>query len=132
MRSADDQPSNAEKVLRALLVVIWLALAVWILTGCTLTVHPDRVETTEASYDGNVQNSGIVMSTENGFLVTDHFRDRYNALIETYGRDFAPPLKKDAGMSRVGEDRWLLTKQRWVDFDLMNSWRKAGLKPTNP
>ncbi len=101
-------------------------------TGCGTTVQPDIVTPSVASYDGNVQNSGIIMSTNSGFVVTSHFRERHNALIAIYGGDFSPHLKPDHGIAPMGDDRWLISKQAMVDFLAMNTWRKAALKPVNP
>jgi len=110
------------------LVVLILATAL-LFVGCGTTVTPDVVHSTQASFDGGQQNSGIVMSTASGFVVTDHFRQRHNALIAVYGGDFAPPLQPDHGIAPIGTDRWLISKQGMVDFLQMNAWRKAGLEP---
>jgi hypothetical protein len=106
-----------------------LALLICALNGCAGTVTPDRVESRQASFDGNEQNSGIVLSTPSGFVVTSHFRQRYNALIAVYGGDFKPTLKPDDGIAPIGEDRWLLSKKAMVDFLEMNAWKRAGLQP---
>jgi hypothetical protein len=110
-----------------------VALLICALTpGCTTTVIPQPVEAREASFDGATQNSGIIMSTENGFVITDTARARYNLLIATYGRDFLPPLKPDGGVQPIGDDRWLLSKQGMVYFLEMSAYYRAGLKPKNP
>jgi F0F1-type ATP synthase membrane subunit c/vacuolar-type H+-ATPase subunit K len=111
-------------------LLVGLALLVCALNaGCAGTVAPDRVEARQASFDGNEQNSGVIMSTPSGFVVTSYFRQRYNALIATYGGDFKPALKPDDGIAPIGEDRWLISKQRMIDFLEMNAWRRAGLQP---
>ena len=109
----------------ALLIGAWL----WLLLGCVATTVPQPVEARQASFDDNVQNSGIILSTATGFVVTGHFRERYNAMIAVYGGDFAPPLKPDAGIGPMGDDRWLISKQAMVSFIEMNTWRRAGLQP---
>lgn len=111
----------------AFLVILLVGLVVG-LTGCGTPVIPQAVAAQEASWDGNVQNSGIIMSTENGFVVTDHFRARYNALISVYGNDFTPPLKVDTGIAMIGTDRHLISKQAMVWMLEMNQWHRAGLK----
>ena len=122
--------SNAyARWLRNSLLVLVAALGLWLVVGCGHTVTPDPVTSSQASFDGNVQNSGIVMSTPSGFVVTSHFRERYNAMIAKYGGDFAPPLKPDSGIAPIGEDRWMISKQAMVCFLEMNAWRKAGLEP---
>ena len=102
---------------------------IYLLFGCTATVVPQPVEATQASFDGSAQTSGVLLSTATGFVVTSHFRERYNALIAVYGGDFAPPLKPDAGIAPIGEDRWLISKQAMVWMLEMSAWRRAGLKP---
>lgn len=114
--------------MKRLMIILITALA---LAGCS-TVTPDRVESREASFDGNARNSGVVESTPNGFVVTAHFRARYNALIEIYGRDFQPALAADAGITQLGSGELLITKQAMVDFLTMNAWRKARLAPVHP
>jgi hypothetical protein len=101
------------------------------LSGCAGTVTPDRISSSAASYDGNDQNSGIVSVNALGYLVTAHFRERYNALIETYGRDFTVPLKKDAGITEIDSSRALIDRQHLSKFLEMNAWNRAGLKPKN-
>lgn len=119
-------------------VTLWAAfiglvalISVLTTTGCVGTVVPAPVESAQASFDGSEQNSGVIMSVPSGFVVTSHFRERYNALIAIYGGDFKPPLKPDSQVAPIGEDRWLLGKQGMSDMLLMNAWQKAGLKPKN-
>lgn len=113
----------------------WLFLAAFawlvavIVSSCIHTTAPELVEAAVASYDGNEQNSGVIASTPSGFIVTDNFRLRYNALIATYGADLPTPATVDSGIAPIGPDRWLITKQRMIDFLTMNQWRRAGLKP---
>jgi phage regulator Rha-like protein len=49
------------------------------------------------------QTSGIIkaetLNGKKGFLVTPHFVDRYNALIEQYAERFFPPLLRNAGIT---------------------------------
>jgi hypothetical protein len=42
-----------------------------------LTIAPHSVTTTQASFDNNTQNSGVISANENGFLVTPHFIERH-------------------------------------------------------
>lgn len=125
-KSDDRQASSARWY-----CALWLSLALLVLPGCNSTIGPGRVHTSEASFDGNEQNSGIVSSSPAGFVVTDHFIARYNVLVTTYGRDFSPALKPNEGVLLLGEGRWLVTKQVMVNFLTMNQWRKARLEPKN-
>lgn len=112
------------------LTILFVA-AVVALAGCSSPVIPHAIDAREASFDGNAQNSGVITSTPSGFVVTDHFRARHNALIAVYGGDFSPTLKPDHEIYPIGEDRWLISKQGMVDFLEMNAWRRAGLEPKN-
>jgi hypothetical protein len=101
------------------------------LSGCASTVSPDRISADAASYDGNAQNSGIISANALGYVVTAHFRDRHNALVALFGRDFSPPLTPDAGLTEITSDRWLIDRQHLSQFLEMNAWNRAGLKPKN-
>ena len=103
-------------------------------TGCVSTVVPQPVERTQPSYDPSDKGkptSGVIMSVASGFVVTDHFRQRHNALIAVYGGDFKPPLKPDWQIAPISEDRWLIGKQGMSDFLLMCDRENAKLKPQN-
>lgn len=114
--------------MRALFLSVAILFAV---SACSTTVTPDRVESKEASFDGNEQNSGIIGPAEGGgFLVTPHFRSRYNALIDAYGEDFAPALREDAGLVRTPAG-WRIDRQHMIYFLTMNQWRKARLAPVS-
>jgi hypothetical protein len=110
------------------LAIVCVGLA---LSGCAGTVSADRISAAAASYDGNDQNSGILSVNALGYLVTAHFRYRYNALIETYGRDFSPPLTPDAGLTEITSARWMIDRQHLAQFLEMNAWHRANLKPKN-
>lgn len=95
------------------------------LVSCAGTYVPKATSTSaEASYDGNVKNSGIVAATDKGFEVTDHFLARYDALVEKYGERFTPSLKKRYGVSGN-----LISKEAMSYFITMNRWNKNGILP---
>jgi hypothetical protein len=129
-RRREEDKKNALAIL--VLFVLLLGGFVFLVSGCASPVVPDPVYAREASFDGNDQTSGVLVSTPSGFVVTENFRRRYNALIATYGGDFNPILKPDQNIAPIGDDRWLISKQGMIDFLEMNTWRKAGLKPRNP
>ena len=112
---------------RLIILAVVLALA----SGCSNTVTPDRVTSAAPSFDGNEQTSGVLSINPNGAVVTDHFRYRYNGLIETYGHDFTPPLKADAGIIVITKGRWLIDRQHLAQFLEMNAWHRAGLNSKN-
>lgn len=109
------------------LLAACLAVAA-LMPSCTTVVPTPAVVPASASFDGAEQNSGIVGVQPDGlFIVTSHLRDRYNALVAVYGREFAPPLSSDSGLSPVGPfDRWTMTPQAMADFATMVQWRRMG------
>ncbi len=109
------------------LIVLLVAFAMG--GGCAGTVTPKVVTSTQASFDGNEQNSGVISVQPNGYVVTAHFRDRYNALIADYGTAFTPPLSHDAGIARLTDYTWLIDREHMIKMIEMNTWRKSGRKP---
>jgi hypothetical protein len=57
--------------------IIGAILAIWLFSGCFVTVAPKPVVSHYASFDENVANSGIISSDANGFVVTQHFITRH-------------------------------------------------------
>jgi hypothetical protein len=96
-------------------------------SSCARTVAPKVVVGTQASWDGGEQNSGIMAETEeHAGVVTPHFRDRYNALVEVYGGKFQPPLSRDAGVQATGTNTFLIDAQHFEYFFIMNRWRRSA------
>ncbi len=106
-----------------------LALIFCLALSACGTVAPDRVTSAAASFDGNEQNSGIISANANGYVVTSHFRDRYNALVAIYGRDFTVPVKPDDGLQSISGSTWLIDRQHLSQFLEMNAWSRMGLEP---
>lgn len=96
------------------------------LTGCTITPHTVRPGT--ASFSEGQQNSSIVSFDATGAILDAHGRDRYNALIDAYGADFAPALKPDEGLLPNGT-RWHIDDEHLSKFAQMNLWRRSGVAP---
>lgn len=96
-------------------------------TGCANTVTPKTVQSSQASWDGDAQNSGIIaLTADHHGIVTPHFRDRYNVMVGTYGPRFQPPLKPDAGITATTTNTFLIDAEHMADFLRMNRWRKQG------
>lgn len=103
----------------------------FLVVGCTSTIVPHAVESTQASFDANVQNSGFLgFEIGGGAKITSSARGRYNALIEIYGRD--AKLVKDQGLSPNSDGSWSITKECLVKFLEMSDWKRAGLQPITP
>jgi len=87
-----------ELTLCTFLLCLILAAFIGTVTGCG-TVVPKPISSTAASWDGTNQNSGFIGFTQTGTgIITAHARDRYNALIDHYGKRFLIPLKHDQGL----------------------------------
>lgn len=101
------------------------ALAI-LLVGCT--VIPKALNTQEASWDGNQQNSGELGWFTNSAgvvqqVVSPHWRERYNGLIAEFGDRFSPRTSADAGLTAFTNGTWLVDDEHLGKFTRMNVWR---------
>lgn len=111
-----------------LMVLGVLAVAGIVSSGCT--VAPKVVTNSQASFDGNKQNSGLLGYDEAGNgIFTSHARDRYNALIDQFGKSFKPPIERDSGIVATSTNTFLLDGQHRFYFETMNRWRIQPPKP---
>jgi hypothetical protein len=107
-----------------------------LLTGGCGTVTQSPVTSQQASYDDNMQNSGILNRDHGTFIVSEAFKNRYNALIEIYGNSkledgspiFVPALKKDQGVS-YANGQWRMTIQAMSYMVRLSLLQKRGFKP---
>ncbi len=106
------------------------------LCGCLSWTNPtpDIINSDTISYDeyGN-QTSGIisVSNDKTGFIVTKHFIDRYNSMIEKYGKKFVPELKKDQGVSKIDNTKfYFISNQSMGYFLTMNDLRRLDINVT--
>ena len=111
-----------------------LGILAALIAGCSTTVTPKAFQDQTASYDGGQLNSGLIGFYTNdarvvSMVVTPHFRDRYNAMIPTFGTNFQPALKLDAGIEPFTNGTSLLDLEHLVKFTTMNRWRKQSLNP---
>jgi hypothetical protein len=100
---------------------------VLLLAACTVT--PSRLKDSSASFDRGVLNSGLIGFTNHNdvrvAIITPHALERYNGLIERYGKKFIPPLNKSRGVcTNCIDGLILMQKQDLVNFQTMNRWRK--------
>ena len=114
------------------LLFIFVAL---LLAGCTTT--PQQVHTSQASFDGNEQNSGLIgFDAANGSAyITSHANDRYTNLLATFGKrlEFPPKAPEDGlnvtfymgpDTNYFGKQVWVIDAQHLNYFKAMNRWRK--------
>jgi len=116
------------------LAALFTALAV-LTSGCDSTVAPAPIKATTASFDGNVQNSGLIGYSTNSTtqevsaIVTEHWRDRYNAFIDKYGKEKLMTVH-DTGLTLLQQispsnATWLASKQARSYFAEWNAQSKA-------
>lgn len=123
------------KILTYRILPLFVALS---LCGCIRTVVPIDVRPAAPAYDGNVQDSGLISIGPKGAIITEHARDRFNALVDLYGKDpyFVPTLEHDFGITSMEGDMgrgplYLISKESLTDFVLMNKWRRMGKAPVS-
>jgi hypothetical protein len=116
---------------RAFILVLALVAGAVLGTGCG-TVTPGAISSEHASFDGNDQNSGVIGRDPlgRGYIITHRARDRYNALVKVFGRDFSPALRADAGVISAG-DAYVIDREHLIKFIEMSRWAKAGFAPRN-
>lgn len=113
--------------MKCVILIVAFALAV---AGCG-TVSQHAVE--PASVGFYVKPIKVA----NGYLVDATFRERYNALIEIYGRKklengapvFAPPLVHDFGVALMGDGQWLMTNEAMENMIVLSDLKRRGAAP---
>lgn len=104
-----------------------IVVMVMVCTGCFSTITPSAVKPAGASYDNGERNSGFIgYTTNNGVaygIITPHARDRYNTLINVYGKRISLPIKTDYGITSYTTN-YLITLEGLSDFALMNMLKK--------
>ena len=97
------------KKIKYLIILSLITVCSFLNYGCISWTNPtpDEIEHKEISYDeyGN-QTAGVIdiCLDKKSFIVTQHFVDRYNALIDVYGKDFYPALKRNDGIEKIEDD----------------------------
>jgi hypothetical protein len=119
-------------------------LSLFVFSSCSVrqqTVVPRAIVSTEASFDGNVQNSGIIKYDEHGFIVSAHWLERYDAMLARFGDKLFPAIKPgdrigidslppSSAVASAKEDlNYRVSQQVMVRFTRMNQWRKAEQGP---
>lgn len=113
-------------MLISLAVLAALVLSLALTAGCSSTVIPRVVVSNQASWDGTNQNSGFLRFEGSYGIITEHARDRYNALIETYGKKFVPPITQDYGvLPYYPAGTYSISPQGIAAFAQMNRWYKS-------
>lgn len=84
-------------------------LSVFALNSCILksteTFIPPSIIEQQPSWDGNLQNSGLINYIEGaGFVITPNAAQRYKFLTEKFGDTLVPPIKKGQGLKKIGKN----------------------------
>jgi hypothetical protein len=112
----------------AILAALFWACLLIFLFGCASTIRPRPIQDNTASFDGGVQNSGVIGFVTNAggvFVnVTPRLRDRHNALIPIYGTNFLPAPKIDEGITPGTNGTFLMDLGAFEKFLRMNRQRK--------
>lgn len=126
-------------VMKKLLMICAVLLANSSLVSCKAdkTIRPIAVIDVAPSYDGNIQDSGIISVANNGVTVTQRVIDRYVALVAIYGDEFTPSLDPQLGFEKIINDSpsnrgqlYLMEKRTLVCFIKMNQWKKMAKEPS--
>lgn len=113
-----------------------LILAILMLTHCG-TISPDFIQPRQPSVgiDG-LQDSGIkgiaqdIRTHQRYFLLSSEDRDKYNKLIEQYGKDPRvddAPMVKDEGIRPYG-NLYAIDSRHWQDKALMGDLKRLDGK----
>jgi len=98
---------------------------IFVVSCCTMV--PPPITSSGPSFDNGERNSGLICWVTNNSvpygLITTNARNRYNYLIENYGKRLSPPITKDFGIINV-QTNYLITLQGLSYFGTMNNWRK--------
>jgi len=121
MKSEKSSPSELSWA-AAFLLSAWLGVCLaLLLTGCTVT--PKVVHDAQASFDGTQQNSGILgFDGEGHCVITLHAVERYNALVDKYGKRFTPPLQRNQGLFLTDTNTAVMSFGSVEYFATMNRW----------
>ncbi len=115
-----------------LAIVLFYVLIGVALSGCTNTVTPRTVTSSQASFDGNSQNSGLIGFDDQGNgILTIHAYQRYYELASSYGYKFSPKLDvyRDDDLQKTATNTYLIDAAHLEKFATMNRWKKQGVKP---
>ena len=95
---------------------------------------PDIIHSEQISYDeyGN-KTSGIISVSDDktGFIVTESFINRFNSMIEKYGKRFQPELKKNQGVVKIDKTNYyFISNQSMGYFLTLNDLRRMDVNAT--
>lgn len=88
-----------------------------IFASCTVTPH--QVVSHSPSLDGTNRNSGFFGFRSDGYgMLTEHAKQRYDALVRRYGSEMTVPVREGDGLSRTNESSvWIIDPEHLADFE---------------
>ena len=122
---------HQNKIINILLILI-ISAGLYGCAGFSFTnPTPDIIHSDQISYDeyGN-KTSGIieVSNDKTGFIVTGHFINRFNTMIEKYGKKFQPELKKNQGIVKIDKTSYyFISNQSMGYFLTLNDMRRMDV-----
>ena len=125
---------HQNKIINVLIIAI-LSFSLYGCVGFSFTnPTPDIIHSDQISYDeyGN-KTSGIisVSNDKTGFIVTESFINRFNSMIEKYGKKFQPELKKNQGIAKIDKTNYyFITNQSMGYFLTLNDLRRMDVNAT--
>lgn len=92
---------------------IWMLFAASCLGAASCArVTPTVDERQTASFDGNIPDAGIIERLPDDSLhITSSARDRYNDLVDDFGDQLHPPVKRDFGVTKLDDGSFSITLQ---------------------
>lgn len=98
------------------------------LSACSVT--PVTHDRQTIAYDGNDQTAGILGFNEvGGLTISPGGRERYDSLIERFGRDTQPETKKDFGITPREDGNYDLTAEgaeRWKKMKIIEDRQRIN------
>lgn len=92
-----------------------------------INVSQVQVDDSEASFDGNEQNSGIIDFIDGrGWLITKRAADRYLLLLNNFGNEEQKSIPNN-GLTKDNIN-YILTQEGMVNFALLTQINKTKIK----
>ena len=119
------------------LMVMLLLVAAAVLCACG-PVTPDAPVANEIGFgDDGIQDAGVkgqVVDVKTGvheILISEADREKFNAYVVIYGKQFTPALTRDIGLTPY-KGEYAVRNDIMADFVILNDYAKGFQPPTIP